>query len=227
MLPTLLGRKDHDITKTQGPAFTMNGRFKQEVGSDKPGPNKYQTSNITRYGVVGEGALGPVVKGRVKHIRTGTITPGPDKYDVTDGVKVTRLAKPPSFSLSGWSKYVPPNINFPGPQYALPTYINGTGQLFLDKGSPAFAIKSRVPHTDFDRSIPGPLAYGATPLDITKRRIPQLVMLSKPQNKEKVDFTPAANKYDANIRPIGKSGPFFSMASRHSAKVGTMRTKRI
>uniref|UniRef100_A0A8D8YWA9 Outer dense fiber protein 3-like protein 2 n=1 Tax=Cacopsylla melanoneura TaxID=428564 RepID=A0A8D8YWA9_9HEMI len=224
MLPTLLGRKHHDPTKRQAPAFTMQGRRHPEKVSDtQPGPNKYQTSNTTRYGAVGVGNIIPVFKGRVGPFGVAMSKPGP-KYDVTDGVKQTRLSKPPSFTMSGWSKVVPPNLNFPGPQYALPTYINGTGKLRVDKGSPAFTMKSRVPHTDFDRQIPGPQAYAAPSLTLTKQNVPKLKILENPSHPKARDNTPGANKYDAMVNPIGKSGPSFSMASRHNTKAGTMRT---
>ncbi|KAI5705671.1 hypothetical protein M8J76_003020 [Diaphorina citri] len=223
MLPTLLGQTGHDPTKHQEPAFTMQGRRPPERVTEQPAPNKYQTADLTRFGHAIAGKMEVSMKGRYDKGRLG-VTPGPDKYDLTIPTQAIH-PQAPAYTLGGRFETLPPTIDIPGPKYGLPTYIDGTGQVPIAKSSPAFTMHSRVPRNEFDGKIPGPLAYGATPLEIYKSKAPDFTMPGRNPAKLKPNGIPTPNKYDSLINPIGKSGPAFSMSSRYPPGVKILRTK--
>ncbi|KAM4734634.1 ciliary microtubule associated protein 1A-like [Anableps anableps] len=214
LLPGLTGATHHDPTKPKAPAYSLSARFKVANTNLSPGPKYMLPCNFTRYGKDGTPAFS--IHGRSK-LPALFRTPGPGQY-FPENSKKSLFRTTPAYSLSARRRDSSKRV-MPGPAtYTLPSII-GTNDT-TSPAAPSYSLIGRRQKGTFYEDLkktPGPAAYNAADLYMSKTRPPQCTIKGRNFLPDKRTKTPGPGAhYPERTTCTKPKAPILSFGLRHS-----------
>jgi hypothetical protein len=220
-LKTSIGTKDHCLTKSQAPAYTIGQKYQDRQVSG-PGPTYYYDSAITFRGKAHAPAY--ALSGRPRQ-KGNDVTPGPGDYDthnIRDGI-VSDEHKTPSVSIGQRTK-LPSKTEVPPPN-AYDVRCGFLSRSQTAKNGPAWSLRGRsgvggLHYCSMKADIPGPASYGCVNPSIYKPHSGTgFTIQGRTHNKDYTTLkdNPGPNLYNPLATDISCSGrKGFTMGIRHS-----------
>ncbi|GFQ86163.1 outer dense fiber protein 3, partial [Trichonephila clavata] len=182
-LPSTIGEKNHDPTRTKAPGYKMGIKLPQGWAKKfGPGPAAYNTQGLTNMGK--ETSKAPKLAKAARFTdKVGTISPGPAAYNREEGDKSV-YPNAPAYSMPHSQRTKAMGVTTPGPNsYSLPTAF-GPGKTPIVTGHSYSIGKAKREAFVLKPQSPGPAAYMLPPNDIHMNKAPAFYMgLKLPSEK--------------------------------------------
>ncbi|XP_014261805.1 outer dense fiber protein 3-like [Cimex lectularius] len=213
-LPSLIGYKNHDITKCRAPAYTIAVKRPMPMPDNATPAPIYETFGLTKYGKANPPKA--TIRSRPPAFSVyADLGPGPGYYSPEKHLNAI-LPRAPAATIRS-AKKTSLFDESPGPTFD-PERVLGP-RLPLRQSAPTATVKGRPPDFRvYSDSGPAPGHYNAVPIHKIMARAPSATIGGKWPGKSvyETEQSPAPNVYNPKVDNFGPRPPKAFMGIKHS-----------